>query len=168
MLTCRCKYAMITCICTSVHSFLSINLSPSQSLSRISLHLSVFEPNKFNQHTFPLILQQQTGDWVFKPGKPLSTGLSCRPSVEEKPPMWAWTQGVHLGFKSPRGALGVLPAGKEVTSQPYLMGFWFPLPPLGSPLWPRPSFQVSVWSGRQKGHNPCGHSRSGAMAGGWP
>ncbi len=73
MLTCRWQYAMIRCICTSVHSFLSINLSPSQSLSRISLHLSVFEPNKFNQHTFPLILQQQTADWVFKPGKPLST-----------------------------------------------------------------------------------------------
>lgn len=155
-------------ICTLFLFCQSVNLSVS-FLSRISLHLSIFEPNKFNQHTFPLILQQQTGDWVFKPRKPLSTvGSPVGPAWRRthlcgcgrREPIWA--------SKAPKELWGWCQQEKKWLHSLTWWGFWFWLPPLGSPLWPRPSFQVSVWSGHQKGHNPCGHSRFGAMAGGWP
>lgn len=57
-------------------------------------------------------------------GKPLSTvGSPVGPAWRRSSLCGREHRGGRLGFKSPRGALGVLPAGREVTSQPYLMGF---------------------------------------------
>ncbi len=95
------------------------------------------------------------------------SGLSCRPSMEEKLCGRGRRESIWAS-KAPEELWGCCQQEKKWLHRLTWWGFWFQLPPLGSPLWPRPSFQVSVWSGRQKGHNPCGHSRFGAMAGGWP
>lgn len=102
---------MLLSVGTQHSSFHNLSLFSSITLKK---------PSKFNHHTRPLILQPPKGDRVFKP-RPFTAAIS--PAV----PAWnlcgRWRRGPDWASNAPRGPRGVSPAGKEVTSQPYLMGF---------------------------------------------